>query len=95
MANYAIRVELRGNPSFEKYQSLHKLMAKKHFYQTVDGVDSEGIKKSFNLPHAVYYGASTSSCGDVRDDVCKAVKSEIQNDIIVFVVEANTWAIGQ
>lgn len=94
MAHYAIRVELRGNPSYEEYEALHALMAKRGFYQTVDGVDGEGSSKTFNLPHAVYYGSSNSDCGAVRNQIRDAVKSEVQQKIVVFVVEANTWALG-
>lgn len=94
MPNYAIRVELRGDPSSEEYETLHALMARKGFKQTIDGLDTEGNKKRFNLPHAVYYGSSEDSCSTVRDSVRKAVKAEVQDDIIVFVVQAETWALG-
>jgi hypothetical protein len=94
MPNFAIRVELRGNPTREQYDTLHALMARKGFLQTVDGVDSQGKAKRFALPHATYYGASTASCGAVRDDVGAAIRAQIQNDIIVFVVQAETWALG-
>jgi len=94
MASYAIRVELRGNPSYEQYETLHALMAKRGFYQTIDGVDGSGNQKTFNLPHAVYYGSSNSSCGTVRDQIRDAVKSEVQNNIIVFVAEVRNWALS-
>jgi hypothetical protein len=94
MANYAIRVELKGNPTYDEYETLHALMAEWGFYRTVDGVDGKGNQKSYDLPHAVYYGSSNSSCGTVRDQIRDAVKSEIQEKIIVFVVEAGTWALG-
>ena len=94
MADYAVRVELRGNPSKEVYQTLHALMARKGFAQTIAGVDAKGNQRRFSLPHAVYYGASGADCGAVRDSVVGSVKSEVQEDIIVFVVQAQTWSIG-
>jgi hypothetical protein len=30
----------------------------------------------------------------VRDSVLKAVKADVQNDVVVFVVQVETWAIG-
>jgi len=53
MPDYAIRVELPGDPTWEQYDTLHKIMAKGGFLQTVAGVDSQGSQKTFNLPHAV------------------------------------------
>jgi hypothetical protein len=92
MAKYAIRVELRGNPTYQEYETLHALMARMGFLQTIDGVDRRGNPTRSNLPHAVYYGASAADCGTVRDNVATAVKAQVQNNIIVFVVQAATWA---
>jgi hypothetical protein len=94
MPNYAIRVELKGDPPAEDYERLHALMAKRGFLQTVSGVDKQGNKKKFPLPHATYYGSSEDDCSVVRDSLSRAIKAEIQKGIIVFVVEARTWAIG-
>jgi hypothetical protein len=94
MANYAIRVELRGYPTADQYQTLHSLMARKGFEQTIDGTDAQGNRRRFNLPHAVYYGASAADCSSVRDSVLKSVKSEVQDGVIVFVVQNQTWSIG-
>jgi hypothetical protein len=93
MPNYAIRVELRGNPTREQYDALHALMKQKGFYQYVDGT-SNGKPKRADLPHATYYGSSTSNCSVVHDTVSKAVQSQIQQNIIVFVVEASTWVLS-
>jgi hypothetical protein len=94
MAYYAIRVELKGNPTYQEYQTLHALMARMGFSQTIDGVDTRGNQRAFDLPHAVYYGSSQADVGTVRTSVATAVKAQVQNDIIVFVVQAATWAIG-
>jgi len=94
MPDYAVRVELRGNPSAERYQVLHSLMARRGFGQTLAGVDAQNNRRNFNLPHAVYYGSSAADCYAVRDSVLGAVKSEVQQEAIVFVVQAQTWSIG-
>ena len=94
MPNFAVRVELRGYPTREQYDTLHALMARRGFHQTIAGVDPQGNQKRFNLPHAVYYGASTDNCAAVQGAVATAVKAQIQQDIIVFAVQAETWAIG-
>jgi hypothetical protein len=94
MPDYAVRVELRGYPSAEEYQTLHALMARKGFAQTIAGVDTQGNQRRFSLPHAVYYGSSVADCGAVRDSVMGSVKGEVQEDVIVFVVQAQTWSIG-
>jgi len=94
MADYAIRVELRGYPTREQYDALHALMARRGFQQTIVGIDGAGKQKRVNLPHAVYYGCSNAGCGEVRDSVTNAVKAEVQQDILVFVVQAQTWALS-
>lgn len=94
MSDYAIRVELEGYPTREQYDALHALMARKGFYQYVNGVDAQQNQKRFNLPHATYYGSSASSCAEVRTSVAAAIRAEIQQNIIVFVVQAATWALG-
>ena len=93
MADFAIRVELKGNPSVETYNKLHALMAKKGFGQTIGGFDLKGNAGTFNLPHAMYYGSSTDLCSAVAESVAKDVRAQIQNDIIVFAVQAATWAL--
>jgi hypothetical protein len=94
MPNYAVRVELEGYPTREQYDALHALMARKGLYQYVDGVDAQQNQKRFNLPHAMYYGSSANSCADVRTSVAAAIRAEIQQNIIVFAVQAFTWSLG-
>lgn len=76
MADYAIRVELRGDPDYETYETLHAVMKSLGFLQTVDGIDSDRNAKRFNLPHAMYYGSSNSDCSAVADKVRDAVKTK-------------------
>lgn len=89
MANYAIRVELRGDPSYETYEKLHALMKNNGFDQRIKGLNGMS-----SLPHATYYGSSTSECTSVRDTLQAQIKSKIQQEIIVFVAEVQTWALG-
>jgi hypothetical protein len=93
--NFAIRVELQGYPTREQYDALHALMARKSFYQTVKATDAQGTQKQYNLPHAMYYGSSNNNCATVRDSVVNAIKAEIQQNILVLAVEAQTWALGR
>jgi hypothetical protein len=62
MANYAVRLELRGDPPAGDYESLHALMTEMSFVRTVVGVDSQGANKTFPLPRASYYGSSEDDC---------------------------------
>jgi hypothetical protein len=94
MAAYAIRVELQGNPTREQYDALHALMARKGFAQTINGTNDQGSATHSNLPHAMYYGFSASNCVTVRNSVVNSIKAEIQRNILVFVVEVMTWAMG-
>ena len=94
MPNFAIRVELKGYPTVNEYQALHTLMAKKGFSQTIPGIDTQGNRRSFDLPHAVYYGTSVENCYAVRDGVLSSIKREVQDDVLVFVVQEQGWAIG-
>jgi hypothetical protein len=90
MSEYALRVELRGNPKYEEYEKLHALMAQKGFAKTIVGSDG----KSYSLPHATYWGSSLSDVGSVRNAIRDAVRSEVRDNIIVFVVHSSGWALG-
>jgi hypothetical protein len=94
MPDYAIRVELRGNPSAAEYERLHTLMAQRGFGRTVTGVDKQQNPSTVDLPHATYYGSSNSDCGSMRDSLSAAIRAQIQQDIVMFVVQAATWATG-
>jgi hypothetical protein len=94
MSEFAIRVELKGNPTFDKYETLHAVMARLGFYQKVNGTSTtNGAAVQVDLPHAVYYGSSTGGCIPVRDSVATAIKATVQQSIIVFVVQVAGWAI--
>lgn len=57
-------------------------------------VDRQANSSTVNLPHATYYGSSSSDCASVRDTLWAAIKAELQQDIVMFVVQAETWATG-
>jgi hypothetical protein len=82
MPNYAVRVELRGNPPAKRYDALHALMAKRGFGRTVTGVDKQGNSSTVDLPHATYYGSSDSDCLSLFDSVSAAIRNEIQQALL-------------
>jgi hypothetical protein len=89
-----LRVQLMGNPTVDEYDALHTIMAGHGFYRTLNGVDNNRKSSSFKLPHGVYYGSSEAGPTDLRSEIVDAVKAGVQPKIIVFVVQAVTWAIG-
>lgn len=93
MPNYAVRVELKGNPGYLEYEKLHQVMANLGFYKTVAGIADNGNQVSWNLPHALYFGFSNDDVATVRDKVAIAART-IQSGVIVFIDQSVTWAIG-
>ncbi|WP_260736440.1 hypothetical protein [Tunturiibacter lichenicola] len=87
MADFTIRVELRGNPTVQQYEKLHQEMASLGFLRTVVS-DSQ---KQVNLPHALYYGPSQYDVAAVRN-MAVSVAQRVQQDILVFVAETLRWA---
>lgn len=85
MTTYLARVELRGNPSGETYQHLHKAMESVLYYRSFfwNG-------RQFFLPHATYVCTEASS-GLVlgQREIIVSVASSIDPDPPpqVFVVE--------
>jgi len=94
MSAYTVRVELKGYPSDEQYEKLHKLMAAQGFGQTVRGVTTSGQPSTFDLPHATYYGESGIETSDLRDSLQTKIKAAIQQKIVIFVAKTETWALG-
>ncbi len=93
MPNYAIRVELKGNPSYVEYEKLHTAMANLGFNRTIVGTSTNGQQATWDLPHALYYGFSNDAINTLRDNAVKAAQ-RIQSGVIVFVGQVETWAIG-
>ena len=82
-------LETPAAPVTEFDEKLHKLMANLGFGRTVTGSNS-----AHDLPHATYYGNSSATVSAVRDTVRDKVKAQIQNKILVFVAQTETWALG-
>ena len=82
MPDYVVRVELRGNLSYDEYESLHALMAQKGFQQTVAGTDNQGNNKKFALPHATYYGSSNNECSSVRAQSRKQLRPKFNRTLL-------------
>lgn len=94
MAWYTVRVELRGNPSYEEYDKLHSLMALNGWSKSLTGVTAQGQSLTRDLPHATYYGESLQHVGSVRDSLQTLVHTNVQPNFIIFVAETTNWAIG-
>jgi hypothetical protein len=91
MAEFTIRVELKGNPTYQDYEKLHAQMASVGFLRYVAGVNNKNEKAQFDLPTALYFGLSDQSASTVRDRVTAKAQT-IQSSIIVFVAETINWA---
>jgi hypothetical protein len=87
MADYIIRIELRGDPSSDIYNQLHTLMKQKSFGQTITG------QRINALPHATYYGSSQEAPSALCTSIHTTVTSQIWTKAIVLAVVVDTWAI--
>lgn len=94
MPNYTVRVELKGNPTFQQYEALHSLMAGFGLYQTVTGISTtSGASDVYSLPHATYYGQHSATAAGLRTLLAATIQARIQRGIIVFVAETVDWAL--
>ena len=91
MAAYTIRVELKGNPTYQEYEKLHAQMASLGYQRYVNGVNGKNEQANFDLPTALYYGTSDQSTGTVRDNVAVRAQS-VQKGVVVFVAQTVDWA---
>jgi hypothetical protein len=90
VANKIIRVELKGSPSGETYQTLHAFMKAKGWSQSI--LYANGTK-STELPHAMYQGDSDHSCGVIAESLRDQISTTIWTKPIVMVIEWSAWAI--
>lgn len=86
MANFTVRVELRG-ASWETYTKLHENMETIGFYRRIVGDD----RKTYQLPDGEYVGESMKSIHDLRVQIHK-LASTLNNDPHVFVTQALSWS---
>ena len=87
MPTFTIRVELRGNPTAQHFDHLHRQMSSLGFAQDI----LSGAQKTVNLPSGVYFGSSQYDVATVRNLVILHA-SNVQPDIRVFVAETINWA---
>ena len=83
MANYMVRVELKGNPSRIVYLKLHGLMVTESFLMQCNGEP---------LPHATYFGSSSKSRDELSSHLLNVIRQQIQYDVIV--AETTTVSIN-
>jgi hypothetical protein len=89
MADFVVRVELRGNPTEVTYEKLHTMMSQRGFYMTV----SEG-SRSYAMPHATYYGSSNQAADQISGELRDAIASSVWTKPLVFVSQSLTWALS-
>ena len=85
MKRFTIRVELKSDPTFPKYEALNLQMAKIGFMNTV-----EGATGPTTLPHAIYYGQSEDDIDAVLEAVISAAH-RIDSNLLIFVAETVKW----
>jgi hypothetical protein len=96
MALFIIRVELRGTPSRDNYNSLHAYMTGQGWSRTISGVGDAGVAKTVNLPHAVYQGEATpNSPMGLATALKEAIETRVWKDCIVMAVEAENWGLSE
>ena len=71
MTRYMTRVELRGSPAAKDYENLHEKMGAKGFVRTIATLDG----KTYQLPHAMYYGEFSLTTAQVVDRALEAANS--------------------
>ena len=91
MSEYTIRVELKGDPTYQDYEKLHAQMASLGFLRFVTGVNANNEQAKFDLPTALYYGQSDKAASIVRDNVTAKAQT-VQSAIRVFVAQTIDWA---
>jgi hypothetical protein len=67
-----IRVELRGNPSWQDYDNLHAYMEKNNWYRKIQGTAGES-----SLPHAMYHGNSDEDISALTSALRKGIQASV------------------
>jgi hypothetical protein len=89
MAHLFIRVELRGNPSWQDYDNLHTFMEKNRWYRKIQGTAGESA-----LPHAMYHGNSDNDISTITNALRKGIETSVWNPVIVLIISAETWSMA-
>jgi len=90
MAQLFARIELRGTPGEDVYESLHAHLAALNWSRTITGTGTA------NLPHATYQATFATERPDLMA-IANTLKSDIERNIwasaLVLVVLSSNWAI--
>jgi hypothetical protein len=88
MAKFTTRVQLKGSPSADDYERLHKAMKRQGFTRIIE--NDEG--KKYWLPHAEYNREASVNRSVVLEDA-KAAAATISKDYELLVTESagRTW----
>ncbi len=89
MAQLFIRVELRGNPSWQDYDKLHAYMESKNWHRRIQGSagDSE-------LPHAMYQGTYDKDIGSLSGALRAGIEANVWTQAIVLVISGDNWSMS-
>ena len=88
MAHIFVRVELRGSPTKEVYDSLHKVMETNGWSRYITGTAGTST-----LPHAVYHGDSANPPVAIAKALRKVIQTEVWTVAVVLTMESSNWAM--
>lgn len=89
MAQILIRVELRGNPTYQDYEKLHSYMERNNWLRTIDGTAGRST-----LPHAMYQGTSDVEPSKIAAGLRSGIQAEVWTVAVVLVINALTWGMN-
>lgn len=89
MAQIFIRVELRGNPTYQDYEKLHTFMERKNWYRAINGTAGRSM-----LPHAMYQGTSDAEPSKIASALRSEIQAEVWTVAIVLVISALSWGMN-
>jgi hypothetical protein len=89
MAQIVIRVELRGNPTYQDYEKLHTFMEQKKWYRAINGTAGRGM-----LPHSMYQGASDAEPRKIASALRSEIQAEVWTIVIVLVINTLSWGMN-
>jgi hypothetical protein len=89
MAQLFIRVELRGNPSWQDYDNLHVYMGKNNWHRKIQGSAGEST-----LPHAMYQGHSDKDISALTSALRKGIEANVWTQAVVLVMSTVVWSMA-
>jgi hypothetical protein len=86
MSQLFARIELKGTPTDDVYQRLHKFMLDQRWYQLIN---------STAMPHAMYQATLTNNTPDLPA-IARGLKQQIEKAIwtrsLVLLIRSADWA---